>query len=96
MREKIPVVYVVCNDEGLGNERAFQHEHYGGRYYAVDYENPDFGALARAFRAHGEQVHKPGEFEGALRRAFASGKPAIVEVIIDRNSWAPVVYKAKT
>jgi thiamine pyrophosphate-dependent acetolactate synthase large subunit-like protein len=46
MRENIPVVYVVFNDEGLGNERAFQNEHYGGRFYAVDYKNPDFGALA--------------------------------------------------
>ncbi len=56
VRENIPVVYVVFNDQGLGNERAFQNEHYGGRFYAVDYRNPDFGALAKVFGAHGEQV----------------------------------------
>jgi thiamine pyrophosphate-dependent acetolactate synthase large subunit-like protein len=59
MRENIPVVYVVFNDQGLGNERAFQNEHYGGRFYAVDYKNPDFGALARVFGAHGEHVTRP-------------------------------------
>jgi len=93
MREKIPVVYVVFNDQGLGNERAFQNEHYGGRLYAVDYQNPDFGALAKVFGAHGEHVTRPGELEGALERAFASGKPAIVDVMIDQKTLAPVVYR---
>lgn len=93
MREKIPVVYVVFNDQGLGNERAFQNEHYGGRFYAVDYNNPDFGALAKVFGAHGEHVTRPGDLEGALQRAFASGKPAIVDVMIDQHTLAPVVYR---
>jgi acetolactate synthase-1/2/3 large subunit len=93
MREKIPVVYVVFNDQGLGNERAFQNEHYGGRFYAVDYQNPDFGALARVFGAHGEHVTHPGALEGALQRAFDSDKPALVDVMIDQRTLAPVVYK---
>ena len=93
MRENIPVVYVVFNDQGLGNERAFQNEHYGGRFYAVDYKNPDFGALARVFGAHGEHVTRPGELQRAIERAFASGKPAIVDVMIDQRTLAPVVYK---
>ncbi len=94
VRENIPVVYVVFNDQGLGNERAFQNEHYGGRFFAVDYNNPDFGALARVFGAHGEQVKRPGDLEGALQRAFDSGKPAIIDVLIDQKTLAPVVYKA--
>jgi thiamine pyrophosphate-dependent acetolactate synthase large subunit-like protein len=93
VREKIPVVCVVFNDQGLGNERAFQNEHYGGRFYAVDYKNPDFGALAKVFGAHGEHVTKPADLEPALKRAFASGKPAIVDVMIDQKTLAPVVYK---
>ena len=93
MRENIPVVYVVFNDQGLGNERAFQNEHYGGRFFAVDYNNPDFGALARVFGAHGEHVTRPADLEPALRRAFASGKPAIVDVMIDKNTLAPVVFR---
>ena len=94
MRENIPVVLVVFNDEGLGNERAFQQVHYGGRLFAVDYRNPDFAALARAFGAHGEQVHQPQDLKPALARALESGKPALVEVVIDKNTLAPVVFKA--
>lgn len=94
VRENIAVVYVVFNDQGLGNERAFQNEHFGGRYFAVDYKNPDFGALAKVFGAHGEQVTRPQDLEGAIQRAFASGKPAIIDVIIDQNNLAPVVHRA--
>jgi thiamine pyrophosphate-dependent acetolactate synthase large subunit-like protein len=94
MRENIPVVLVVFNDEGLGNERAFQQAHYGGRLFAVDYRNPDFAALTRSFGAHGEQVTKPQDLKGALERALGAGKPALVEVRIDQNTLAPVVYKS--
>lgn len=94
VRENIAVVYVVFNDQGLGNERAFQNEHFGGRYFAVDYKNPDFGALARVFGAYGEQVTRPQDLEGAIQRAFASGKPAIIDVLIDQNNLAPVVHRA--
>ena len=94
VRENIAVVYVVFNDQGLGNERAFQNEHFGGRYFAVDYKNPDFGALAKVFGAHGEQVTRPQDLEGAIQRAFASGKPAIIDVMIDQNNLAPVVHRA--
>ena len=87
------MVYVVFNDQGLGNERAFQNEHYGGHFFAVDYNNPDFGALARVFGAHGERVTRSEDLEGAIRRAFASGKPAIVDVMIDQHTLAPVVYR---
>ena len=44
--------------------------------------------------AFGEQVRKPEDLKGALQRALASGKPALVEVAIDQNTLAPVVFKA--
>lgn len=93
VRESIPVVCVVYNDQGLGNERAYQKELYGGRTYAVDYQNPDFGALARVFGAHGEQVTQPGDLEGALHRALASNRPSVVDVLIDQETLAPVLYR---
>lgn len=93
VREEIPIVCVVYNDQGLGNERAYQKELYGGRLYAVDYHNPDFGAVARVFGAYGEQVSHPGDLERALRRALDSNRPAVVDVIIDQETLAPVLYQ---
>jgi len=93
VRENIPVVAVVFNDQGLGNEKAHQKEHYGGRIYGADYQNPDFGALARVFGGYGEQVKNPADLEGALRRALESGKPAIVDVLIHQDMLAAGAIK---
>ena len=94
VRERIPVVCVVFNDQGLGNERAFQKEHYGGRTFAVDYGDVDFAALARVLGAHGERVEDPAALLPALKRALASGQPAVVDVVIDKDFHAPVVFKS--
>lgn len=93
VRERIAVVCVVFNDKGLGNERAFQNELYGGRIFGVDYGDVDFAALARVFGAHGERVEDPAQVLPAIRRALESGLPAVVDVVIDQNTLAPVVYK---
>ena len=93
VRERIPVVCVVYNDRGLGNERAFQKELYGGRYFAVDYGDVDFAALAKVFGAYGERVTQPADVLPAIKRALASGLPAVVDVVIHQDSHAPVVFK---
>src|SRR5256714_888155 len=93
VRERIAVVSVVYNDRGLGNERAFQKELYGGRLFGVDYGDVDFAALARVFGAHGERVVDASQLVPALKRALASDLPAVVDVVIDQNTLAPVVYK---
>ena len=93
VRERIPVVCVVYNDRGLGNERAFQKELYGGRYFAVDYNDVDFGALARGFGAYGERVEEPAGLAPALKRAIQSGLPAVIDVPIHPDFHAAVVSK---
>jgi thiamine pyrophosphate-dependent acetolactate synthase large subunit-like protein len=94
VRERIPVVCVVFNDRGLGNERAFQKELYGGRYFGVDYGDVDFAALARVFGAFGERVEEPSTVLPAIQRALESGLPAVVDAVIDQDTLAAVVYKS--
>jgi thiamine pyrophosphate-dependent acetolactate synthase large subunit-like protein len=93
VRERIPVVCVVYNDRGLGNERAFQKELYGARYFAVDYNDVDFGALARGFGVYGERVEEPAGLAPALKRAIESGLPAVIDVPIHPDFHAAVVSK---
>jgi thiamine pyrophosphate-dependent acetolactate synthase large subunit-like protein len=93
VRERIPVVCVVFNDRGLGNERAFQKELYGGRIFGVDYGDVDFAALARVLGAHGERVTEPSGVLPAVRRALDSGRPAVVDVVIAADNHAAVVFK---
>ena len=60
-----------------------QEREYPDRVIGTDLENPDFTALARAYGAHGERVERTEEFAPALRRAQASGKASVIELIVD-------------
>ena len=55
-----------------------------------DYLNIDYAAVARDFHAYGEKVENAGEVEPALVRALKSGRPAVVDIAIDREIYAPV------
>jgi benzoylformate decarboxylase len=61
---------------GLPGDRPYPH---------MDLTQPeiDFAAIARGFGVAAEQVSKPAEIRGALDRAFASGKPYLLDVLID-------------
>ena len=48
---------------------------------------------ARVFGAHGERVTEASALLPALKRALDSGLPAVVDVVIDQNTLAPVVYR---
>ncbi|MFZ5916330.1 MAG: thiamine pyrophosphate-binding protein [Chloroflexota bacterium] len=97
----LPVVYVVANNSGWIAIRDLQAAVYG-RDRAVGAEfsrgdapiSPDLTMLARAFGCHAERIAAPDEVQPALARAFASGLPAVVEVIVERNyplSGSPAV-----
>ncbi|MFN3985644.1 MAG: thiamine pyrophosphate-binding protein [Rhodocyclaceae bacterium] len=77
-----PLVLVV-NNGMYGTIRMHQERRYPERVVATALYNPDFAALARAFGAHGEQVHQTAEFAPALARALASGTAALIELIVD-------------
>lgn len=48
-------------------------------------EPVDFGKVAEAFGGFGVRVERPGDIAGALDEAFDSGKPAVVDVVVDRK-----------
>ena len=81
-----PVILVVVNNGVHGTIRMHQERHYPGRHIATELVNPDFAALARAYGGHGETVATTEEFAPAFERALASGKPALIEVKMDREA----------
>ena len=89
VREDLPVVNVISNNFAFGNTRDRQRTAHGGRYVGVFYENPDFAAYARLLGAHGERVTADADLRPALERALASGRPAVVDVIQDRQEGLP-------
>ncbi|MBN2518822.1 MAG: biosynthetic-type acetolactate synthase large subunit [Candidatus Altiarchaeota archaeon] len=86
MAYDIPVVNVIMEDSSLGNVRMWQALFYNRRYSQTDLvNNPDFEKIAEAYGAWGKKIEKPGEIKEAIEEAIKSGKPAIVDIIIDRD-----------
>ncbi|MFN8526285.1 MAG: thiamine pyrophosphate-binding protein [Chloroflexota bacterium] len=84
VRFGVPMVVVVGNDAGWAAERHRQRELYGpDRVVASDLLPSRYDLVATALGAHGELVERADELDGALARAFASGKPSVVNVMID-------------
>jgi acetolactate synthase-1/2/3 large subunit len=50
-----------------------------------------YDRMAMELGAHGEHVEKPHDIRPALERAFAAGKPAVVNVITDHKARAQTV-----
>lgn len=77
-----------------GEERALGAEFLEGGLLEGVPQSPDLVGLARSFGCYAEQVALPGAVKPALARAFASGKPAVVEVQVERScplSGSPAV-----
>jgi acetolactate synthase-1/2/3 large subunit len=66
-----------------------QERKYPGRVSATNLRNPNFADYARAFGGHGETVTETAQFAPAFERAAASGKPAIIHVIVDPEAITP-------
>ena len=56
---------------------------------AVDLAPPRYDLVVEALGGHGEYCARPDEIRPALERAFASGKPALVNVMIRKDEGAP-------
>jgi len=88
----LPVIWVILNNYEFGIEKrgaqaAFGRIHPWITFTTPDGEpyNPDFAALARSFGALGATVEKPDDFRPALEKAIASGKPYVLDVLIDSS-----------
>ena len=87
----LPVIVILVDNAIYGTIRMHQERDYPVRVVGTDLKNPDFAALARAYGGHGETVEKTEEFAGALERARASGKPAIIHVKTSPEALSPTL-----
>jgi len=86
-RHDLPIVTVVLNNNAWGMSIVAQHFLWEGRDIASKLSaGTRYDLMAEACGGHGELVTEPGELKGALQRAFDSGKPACVNVIIGTDT----------
>jgi acetolactate synthase-1/2/3 large subunit len=82
--ENIPVVALVMNDYCLGMVKQLQDSFYGKRHEACRFgSNVDFARLAESMGAFGARVEKEEQIEPALRSALSSGRPAVIDFVLE-------------
>jgi acetolactate synthase-1/2/3 large subunit len=91
VRHRLPIVTVVNNDGQWGMSAHGQDLLFGpDRRVVTDLAPTRYDLAAAGFGCHAEHVVSQSEVAPALERAFASGKPACVNVMTDPSVIAPV------
>jgi acetolactate synthase-1/2/3 large subunit len=92
VRHNVPVVSVIGNNGIWALEKHPMEALYGYSVVAELRPGTRYDEVVRALGGHGELVSTPAELRPALERAFASGRPAVVNVLTDPN----VVYPRRS
>ena len=89
----IPVIVVIFNNGTLGMVRQWQTLFFGHRYSQTTLDRgPDFMKLAEAYGLAGTRVDNLADFTAAFAKAYADGKPCIIECLLDIDEMvAPMV-----
>jgi len=87
----LPIVVLLVNNGMYATIRMHQERQFPGRVIGTDLDNPDFPALARAYGTHSERIARTEDFADAFERALASGKPSVLELIVDPERISPRV-----
>ncbi|MGD9893804.1 MAG: thiamine pyrophosphate-binding protein [Dehalococcoidia bacterium] len=84
LRHNLPVVFLIANNGSIGGGR--QRLLTGEA--ATDGDSPvvRYDRMMEAFGGYAEYVEQPDELQPALLRAFASGRAALLNVIVDPSA----------
>jgi acetolactate synthase-1/2/3 large subunit len=88
-RYGIGVVVVVLNNSTFAYQKHAEQLHYG-RSFETELLDVDYAALARVLRCDGISVSDPDQLASALGTAIASGRPTVINVVIDPEAFPPI------
>jgi acetolactate synthase I/II/III large subunit len=83
MHYGVAVVLVVVDNASYGTIRMHQERDFPNRVIGTELVGPDYVAYAKSFGGYGEKVETTEDFSPAFERAFASGKPSLLHIVLD-------------
>ena len=91
VNSEIPAVFVICNNASyrvlkvnMNHYHRLNELEQPDSYFAMDFPNPiDFAVQAQAYGMQGVRVEDPADIDSAINSAIDSGKPAVIDMIID-------------
>ena len=92
VEEDLPVVACVYNNQEWGAEKKNQIDFYDDRFIGANIGHGiggfNFAEIACAMGANGIRVTDPADLREAYTSAFASGRPSVVEIMVDPEELA--------
>lgn len=86
-RYDLPIIVIVACDDGWGMERSSQmFAQLEGLVETELSAETRYDKVAEAFGCYGEKVEVSDELQPALQRAVDSGKPALIQVMVDQTA----------
>ena len=86
VQEDIPVIVAILNNGFLGMVRQWQELFFDRRYSSTCMQNcVDFVKLAEAYGALGLRATKKGEVRPAIEEAVKSGRPTVIDFVVERE-----------
>ena len=94
IRQKIPFVGIIGNDGAWGQIKVAQEALYGPGNAPASELDPEapYEKMVEGLGGYGEKVTSPDQIGPALRRAFDSGVPACINVMVDANLMKRASY----
>ena len=83
VRHNLNIVAILGNDSAWGIDRQIQLGLYG-RPVATDLLQTHYEQVVQGLGGYGEFVDQPEDLKPAIQRAFDSGRPALVNVVVQR------------
>jgi acetolactate synthase-1/2/3 large subunit len=93
-RLALPVTVMVLNNGILGYQKHAEDVIFGAHTDAVDFTAVDHAAIARACGVAGVRIERGEDAGPALDAAFASGKPALLDIVTDPEARPPISFYA--
>ena len=96
VRRRLPFVAIIGNDACWNAESQIQRRNYGeDRMHDCDLTPARYDLVVAALGGHGEFVERAEDLAGAIERAFDSGKPACINVMIESIAAPNIRLAAK-
>lgn len=86
VKNRLPVVIIIMNNNALGMVRQWQDFFYEGRYSHTTLDrSTDFVKLAEAYGAKGFRVTKREALDSVLKEALESKEPVVIDYVINKD-----------
>lgn len=88
VRNALPVIIIVAVDGAYGMEKSAQLRQFGreAAWFGHDHAPVRYDQVGMAMGCHGEYVETGNDVLPALKRAIASGKPAVIHAAVDPDA----------